>query len=111
MLPLPIAHVDYVTDAEGSPDPIGFVLDALGQPGSLLLLAIGAIVVLALVLSWARWRPLEEARSRLIAATDTYHEYLPWIVRLAVGLVLIGSACRASSSCRRLRPMDWPRWH
>ncbi len=91
MLPLPFAHVDYVTDPEGSPDPIGFVLDALGQPGSLLLLTIGAIVALALLAAWARWRPLEEARDRLIAATDTYHQYLPWIVRLSVGLVLIGS--------------------
>lgn len=91
MLPPTFAHVDYVTDSEDSADPIGFVLDALGQPGSLLLLAVGAVVVLALVLAWARWRPLEEARDRLIAATDTYHEYLPWIVRLSVGLVLIGS--------------------
>ena len=88
---MPVFHVDYVTDPEGSADPIGFVLAALGQPGSLLLLGIGALVVLALVLAWARWRPLEEARNRLIAATDTYHEYLPWIVRLSVGLVLIGS--------------------
>src|SRR5687768_8236326 len=91
MLPPAFAHVDYVTDSEDSADPIGFVLDALGQPGSLLLLAVGAVVVLALLLAWARWRPLEEARDRLIAATDTYHEYLPWIVRLSVGLVLIGS--------------------
>ena len=91
MHPLPIAHVDYVTDPEGSPDPIGFVLAALAQPGSLLLLLIGMAVVLVALLAWARWRPLEEARSRLIAATDAYHEYLPWIIRLSVGLVLIGS--------------------
>jgi len=40
-----IAHVDYVTDPEGSPDPIRFVLDALGEPGSLLLLGLGLLVV------------------------------------------------------------------
>ena len=85
------AHVDYVTEPGGSPDPLGFVLDAMAQPGSLLLLALGAVVVLAAVVAWARWRPMEAARRRLIDRTDDYHEYLPWIVRLSVGLVLIGS--------------------
>lgn len=84
-------HVDYVTDPEGSPDPIGFLLDALGQPGSVLLLLAGGVVVLALVLAWARWRPLEDARARFIDRALSYREYLPWIVRLSVGLVLIGS--------------------
>lgn len=84
-------HVDYVTDPEGSPDPIGFLLDALGQPGSLLVLLAGGVVVLALLLAWARWRPLENARARFIDRALSYREYLPWIVRLSVGLVLIGS--------------------
>lgn len=91
MPPRLTAHVDYVTDPEGSPDPIGFVLDALAQPGSLLILVIGGVVVLAGVLAWARWRPLEDARLRLIERTDSYHDFLPWIVRLSVGLVLIGA--------------------
>jgi len=85
------AHVDYVTEPERSPDPLGFVLDALAQPGSLLLLSLGAVIVLAAAVSWARWLPLEAARQRLIDRTDDYHEFLPWIVRLSVGLVLIGS--------------------
>ena len=85
------AHVDYVTEPESSPDPLGFVLDAIGQPGSLLALVIGAVVAIVAVLAWARWRPMEASRQRLIERTDDYHEYLPWIVRLSVGLVLIGS--------------------
>jgi uncharacterized membrane protein YphA (DoxX/SURF4 family) len=88
---LPIAHVDYVTDPEGSPDPIGFLLDALSTPSSLLLLGLGATVVVGLVLAWARWRPLEAARLRFVERAEGYHEYVPWIVRLSVGLVLIGS--------------------
>jgi uncharacterized membrane protein YphA (DoxX/SURF4 family) len=88
---LPIAHVDYVTDPEPSPDPIGFVLDTLAQPGALPMLAIGLVVVLLAVLAWGRWRPLEEARLRLIERAAGYREYLPWIVRLSVGLVVIGA--------------------
>lgn len=85
------AHVDYVTDSEASADPVGFLLDALAQPGSLLLIGAGLVVVVAVLLGWARWRPMEEARLRLIERAEGYAEYIPWIVRLSVGLVLIGS--------------------
>lgn len=85
------AHVDYVTEPGSSPDPLGFVLDTLGQPGAVLILGLGAVVTLALLAAWAWWRPLEEPRRRFVEHTATYHEYLPWIVRLSVGLVLIGS--------------------
>ena len=91
MLRRPYAHVDYVTDPEASPDPIGFVLDALAQPGSLVLLVAGLLIVLAAALAWARWRPMEEARLRFIERARGYTEYLPWIVRLSVGMVLIGA--------------------
>ena len=91
MLELLIAHVEYITDPESSPDPIGFLLDALGQPGSLLLIGAGVIVVLAAMLAWARWRPMEEPRMRFIERARSYRDYLPWMVRLSVGLVLIGA--------------------
>lgn len=91
MVPRPHAHVDYVTDPEASPDPIGFLLDALAQPGSIPLLAFGLVAAAAALLAWARWRPMEEARLRFIERAKSYTEYLPWIVRLSVGLVLIGA--------------------
>ena len=88
----PIApHVDYVTEPGSSADPVGFVLDALAMPGTVLLLAVGAVAVLVAVLAWARWRPLDAVRDRFVHRAETYGEYLPWIVRLSVGLVLIGS--------------------
>ena len=90
-MPPPIAHVDYVTDPEGSADPIGFLLDALGSPGAVPLLLAGTLLAAGLVLAWARWRPLEAPRARFIERAEGYREYLPWIVRLSVGLVLIGS--------------------
>jgi uncharacterized membrane protein YphA (DoxX/SURF4 family) len=91
MLPRPYSHVDYVTDPESSPDPIGFLLDTFGQPGSILILGIGLLLLVIAILAWARWRPMEEARLRFIDRATTYTEYLPWIVRLSVGLVLIGA--------------------
>ncbi len=85
------AHVDYVTDPSDSPDPIGFLLDTLADPLSVLVLVLGALVVAGFAVAWARWRPLEPARERFIAHASTYTEYVPWIVRLSAGLVLIGA--------------------
>lgn len=87
----PVAHVDYVTDPQGSTDPLGFLFEALGSPGAVALLLGGVALIAVLVLAWARWRPLEAARGRFIERAEGYREYLPWIVRLSVGLVLIGS--------------------
>ena len=86
-----VGHVDYVTDPESSADPIGFLLETLAQPGALLVLLVGLVLVVIATLAWARWRPLEAARLRFVERTDGYHEYLPWMIRLSVGLVLIGA--------------------
>lgn len=85
------AHVDYVTDPGDSADPIGFLLGALAEPGNFVPLAVGAIVVVAVLSAWARWRPGEPARSRFIEHATGYRDYLPWIARLSAGLVLIGA--------------------
>ena len=90
-MPPVVAHVDYVTDPESSPDPVGFLLDTLSLPGTVPLLLAGVVIVLATLLAWARWRPAEAMRRRFVERAETYREYLPWIVRLSVGLVLIGS--------------------
>jgi len=90
-MPRLVAHVDYVTDPGAAPDPVGFLLDALASPGAIPLLSGGALLALGVVLAWARWRPMEAARDRFIKHAEGYREYLPWIVRLSVGLVLIGS--------------------
>lgn len=84
-------HVAYVTEPEPSPDPIGFLLNALSDPFTLLVLAGGAIVTLALVAAWARLRPLEPARERFVRRAESYRPYVPWMLRLAVGLVVIGA--------------------
>lgn len=86
-----IAHVDYVTEPAGSADPIGFLFDALADPVALVVLVAGAVVVLGLVLAWARWRPLESPRRRFVAHGEGYAEFVPWMVRLSVGLVLVGA--------------------
>jgi uncharacterized membrane protein YphA (DoxX/SURF4 family) len=84
-------HVAYVTDAEPSPDPIGFLLHALSDPITLLVLGGAAIVALVLLAAWDRLRPLEPARERFVRRAESYQPYVPWMLRLAVGLVIIGA--------------------
>ncbi|CAN5802253.1 DoxX family protein [soil metagenome] len=84
-------HVGYVTDEEASPDPIGFLFDALADPVILVVLIGGALVTVALLLAWARLRPLEQERQRFVRRAQDYRPYVPWMLRLAVGLVVIGA--------------------
>lgn len=84
-------HVGYVTEEEASTDPVGFVLGALADPLTLLLLGGGAILVLLLVAAWAKVRPLEAERHRFVRRAQEYQPYVPWMLRLAVGLVVIGA--------------------
>lgn len=84
-------HVAYVTEEQASPDPLGFLLDALADPFTLLVLVGGAVVTLGLVVTWASLRPLEQPRVRFVRRAESYRPYVPWMLRLSVGLVVIGA--------------------
>lgn len=101
-------HVGYVTDEEASPDPIGFLLDALADPATLLVLGGGAIVILALLAAWARVRPLEPARERFVRRAQSYRPYVPWMLRLAIGLVVIGAGLGRALFVPNVPLEGWP---
>lgn len=103
-----LPHVRYVTDPEPAPDPLGFLLGALSNPGNLLVLALGALAVLGVVLAWARFRPMEQARLRLLARAESYRDYVPWMLRLSFGLVLLGAGLTRVLFAPDVRPPDWP---
>lgn len=101
-------HVAYVTEEEASPDPIGFLLDALADPMTLFVLGGGAIVTLALLAAWARLRPLEAARERFVRRAQSYRPYVPWMLRLAVGLVVIGAGLGRALFAPNVPLAGWP---
>ena len=102
------AHVGYVTDEEPSPDPLGFVLSALSDPASLLWLGGGAVVAVVLVVVWHRLRPLEAARERFVRRAGSYQPYVPWMLRLAVGLVIIGAGLSRALFAPNVPLGGWP---
>jgi uncharacterized membrane protein YphA (DoxX/SURF4 family) len=91
-----ILHVDYVTDPTASPSPVDFLVDALARPETIVLLIAGAVMTAGAVIAWAWWSPLEAARLRFIARATAYRDYVPWMIRLSVGLVLIGAGLSRS---------------
>jgi len=101
-------HVGYVTDEEASPDPIGFLLDALADPVTLVVLIGGALVTVALLLAWPRLRPLEQERQRFVRRAQDYRPYVPWMLRLAVGLVVIGAGLGRALFVPNVPLEGWP---
>ena len=102
------SHVAYVTEDERSPDPVGFLLDALADPVTLLALGGGLVVTLAALLLWARYRPLEPARERFVSRARSYRPYVPWMLRLSVGLVVIGAGLGRVLFAPNVQLGGWP---
>ncbi|MFB6167620.1 MAG: DoxX family protein [Haloferacaceae archaeon] len=86
-----VAHVDYVTEGS-NPTTAGELFAAVaGDPTSLLLLAGGAaagVVGVAAYLRYGSPIPDVEVARRTLAS---YRPYLPWLLRLAMGLPLVGA--------------------
>jgi uncharacterized membrane protein YphA (DoxX/SURF4 family) len=101
-------HVRYVTPPEPAPDPIGFLLRTLGNPGNLAILVGGALVVLVLLVGWARLRPMEDARLRLVSRAQSYRDLVPWMLRLSFGLVLLGAGMTRVLFAPDVQPPAWP---
>ena len=103
-----LPHVRYVTEPEPAPDPLGFLLETLSHASNVVLLGLGAIAVLGIVLAWARFRPMEAARLRLIARAESYRDYVPWMLRLSFGLVLLGAGLTRVLFAPDVSPPEWP---
>ncbi|ELZ57207.1 MULTISPECIES: DoxX family protein [Halorubrum] len=86
------AHVDYVTEESGDPlDAVTFVADVLSDPFNAAIFAgsgLAALVGLAVYL-WVRPTIVDVVVLRETLAG--YGDLVPWMLRLAVGLPLVGA--------------------
>ncbi|MEE6208790.1 DoxX family protein [Salarchaeum sp. III] len=85
------AHVEYVVDGAPSVRAIQFLVDVLSNPTNAALLGIGALSVLAAMAGYLRYRPVQSDVQALRDALTDYEAFLPWMLRLAVGLPLVGA--------------------
>ena len=83
-------HVRYVAPVEATRAFIGLLGDVLTDPIAVALLAGGAVVGLAALLLSPRLSAFPDVRvARQTLAS--YRPYLPWMVRLSLGLPLVGA--------------------
>lgn len=86
------AHVRYVTDEEGeSIPPVEFLLQVVAEPVNAVLLVGGGLAVAVAVGAYLRYRPLRRDVLTVRATLLEYTDLVPWLLRLSVGLPLIGA--------------------
>jgi len=86
------AHVDYVTDPPAAAeDGVAFALDVLSSPVNAALVGGGVLTVLALVALDRAFQPAVPDVAALRDALAEYNEYVPWMLRLSLGLPLVGA--------------------
>lgn len=86
------AHIRYVTDGPGRPiDPARFVVETLSDPATAVLFGGTALLGLVSVGGYLWVRPTVPDLQVLRATLDGYADLVPWMLRLAVGLPLVGA--------------------
>jgi len=86
------AHVDYVTDPPAATqDAIEFAVEVLSTPLNAALVGGGTLGVVGLLTALLVLRPRIPDIDALRAALNSYREYVPWMLRLSLGLPLVGA--------------------
>lgn len=85
------AHVDYVAPDAGPRDPAPFLRQALTDPLNVALLAGGALAVGGAMAAWLRWGDRVPDVRVLEATLERYSTFVPWMLRLSLGLPLVGA--------------------
>ena len=86
------AHVDYVTDGPGEPlDGVAFTLEVLSNPLNAALFAGSALLALVGLAVYLWIRPTITDIVILREKLAGYADLVPWMLRLAIGLPLVGA--------------------
>ncbi|MFD1632693.1 DoxX family protein [Haloplanus ruber] len=86
------AHVDYVTEEGGdSPTVVEFLTAVLSDPLHLLLLGGGGVGVAVATAGWLRYGDHLQDVTVIRRTLRSYQPYLGWLLRLAIGLPLMGA--------------------
>jgi uncharacterized membrane protein YphA (DoxX/SURF4 family) len=82
--------VEYVTDADGG-DPIAFLTAALSDPVVVVALAAGGVAVVGVMGGYLWVRPFRTDTAAFRRALSDYTDLLPWLLRLSIGLPMVGA--------------------
>lgn len=85
------AHEEYVVDDERTVGLTEFYTDALSDPLVVGPLLAGALVVCGVVVTYLLLEPFARDVAAFRAAMAEYTEYVPWLLRIALGIPLVGA--------------------
>jgi uncharacterized membrane protein YphA (DoxX/SURF4 family) len=85
------AHVKYVTPGSDPVAVVEFLVSALSDPFNLAVLALGGLSVAVGSLLYLRVRPARRDITLLRSLLTDYQDLLPWLLRLSIGLPLVGA--------------------
>jgi uncharacterized membrane protein YphA (DoxX/SURF4 family) len=86
------AHVDYVTSGPGDArEALAFAVETLSDPFTAGLFLVGGLAVALFVGGWLWRRPAIPDFAVLRATLAGYRDLVPWMLRLAMGLPLVGA--------------------
>lgn len=91
LAPAARAHVDYVGPGGDHRAPGAFLAEVASDPAALALLAGGAVLSLAAVGLALRARDRVPDLQALRDVLRSYRDLVPWMLRLSVGLPLVGA--------------------
>ena len=85
------AHVRYVTPGGDPIAVVSFLRAALTEPFNLAMLAAGGVAGVAVAAAYLRLRPFQRDLAVFRETMAGYRDLLPWLLRLSVGLPLVGA--------------------
>ncbi|WP_323676459.1 DoxX family protein [Halorubellus sp. PRR65] len=86
------AHVRYVVDDPADVASIvSFVASTIAVPLHAAILGGSALAAVGGVLAYEQLRPFERDRALFTEAMTDYRDLLPWLLRLAIGIPLVGA--------------------
>ncbi|AUG46919.1 DoxX family protein [Haloarcula taiwanensis] len=86
------AHVDYVTDGPGEAlDAVAFAISVLSNPVNAAVFGVSGVAVTVGLVAYLRVRPTIADIVILRDVLVGYADLVPWMLRLSVGLPLVGA--------------------
>lgn len=89
------AHVRYLMDEETANhltgSNFGFLWNAIKEPKNIALMLWTVAVVIVLVIACSRIKILKNKLATISKNADSYLVFTPWMLRLSLGIALIGS--------------------